>query len=311
MSAYLFVHFREKATPDGEQIYFGVSRDGCHWKAVNEGRPVLWSYLGEKGVRDPVVFRHEKGNYFIIATDLSLAYSLKYKYHGSWHEVSQRGSQCLSLWESDDLLHFKPQRMLDFSGYGFGCMWAPDVIRPSGSREYILHWSSPIPGNPSKKAIFYALTRDFVTFSAPGILYEKEDSSVIDSALYEQDGTFYLFVKSEAHPETIIMLRSRDPLGPFERISRFDEEMSKLDQGKYEAPAAFRLPDGRWCLLLDYYGVPGKGQGYVPFVAETLESGAFIRSNAGFSFPYGFKHGTVLEISEETCSALESLVLDD
>ena len=71
MSAYLFVHFREKATPDGEQIYFGVSRDGCHWKAVNEGRPVLWSYLGEKGVRDPVVFRHENGNYFIIATDLT------------------------------------------------------------------------------------------------------------------------------------------------------------------------------------------------------------------------------------------------
>ncbi|MEZ7873149.1 MAG: 1,4-beta-xylanase, partial [Eubacteriales bacterium] len=118
-------------------------------------------------------------------------------------------------------------------------------------------------------------------------------------------------VKSEAHPETIIMLRSRDPLGPFERISRFDEEMNKLEQGKYEAPAAFRLPDGRWCLLLDYYGVPGKGQGYVPFVAESLDSGAFIRSGGGFSFPYGFKHGTVLEISEETCQALESLVLDD
>ena len=89
------------------------------------------------------------------------------------------------------------------------------------------------------------------------------------------------------------------------------DEMSKLDQGKYEAPAAFRLPEGRWCLLLDYYGVPGKGQGYVPFVAETLESGAFIRSDAGFSFPYGFKHGTVLVISDETCSALESLVIDD
>ena len=26
--AYLFVHFREKTTPDGEQVYFGVSRDG-------------------------------------------------------------------------------------------------------------------------------------------------------------------------------------------------------------------------------------------------------------------------------------------
>ena len=35
--AYLFVHFREKTTPDGEQVYFGISRDGFHWEAVNEG----------------------------------------------------------------------------------------------------------------------------------------------------------------------------------------------------------------------------------------------------------------------------------
>ena len=36
--AYLFVHFREKTTPDGEQVYFGISRDDFHWEAVNDGR---------------------------------------------------------------------------------------------------------------------------------------------------------------------------------------------------------------------------------------------------------------------------------
>ena len=311
MSAYLFVHFREKPTPDGEQVYFGLSRDGFHWHAVKGGRPVLWSYLGEKGVRDATVFRHDDGTYYIIATDLSLAYSMKYKYHNSWHEVAHRGSQCLSLWASDDLVHFQPQRLLDFSGHGFGSLWAPDVIKPGASGAYILHWSSPIPGNPSKKAIYYALTEDFVSFSKPEILYEKEDASVIDSAMYEEDGAFYLFVKSEARPETIIMLKSASPTGPFERVSRFDEEMRKLDQGQYEAPTAFKLPDGRWCLLLDYYGVPGKGQGYVPFVAQTLDSGAFIRSEQDFSFPYGFKHGTVLKISEEVCRAIEGLADDE
>ena len=41
--AYLFVHFREKTTPDGEQVYFDISRDGFHWEAVNDGVPgVLW-----------------------------------------------------------------------------------------------------------------------------------------------------------------------------------------------------------------------------------------------------------------------------
>lgn len=37
--AYLFVHFREKTTPDGEQVYFGISRDDFHWEAVNDGAP--------------------------------------------------------------------------------------------------------------------------------------------------------------------------------------------------------------------------------------------------------------------------------
>ena len=45
--AYLFVHFREKTTPDGEQVYFGISRDGFHWEAVNDGAPVLWAYSGK------------------------------------------------------------------------------------------------------------------------------------------------------------------------------------------------------------------------------------------------------------------------
>lgn len=43
MQAYLFVHFRERRTPDGEQVYFGLSRDGFRWEAVNSGQPVLWS----------------------------------------------------------------------------------------------------------------------------------------------------------------------------------------------------------------------------------------------------------------------------
>ena len=60
MQAYLFVHFREKTTPDGEQVYFGVSKDGFNWEEVNGGAPVLWAYYGDKGVRDFTVVRMQK-----------------------------------------------------------------------------------------------------------------------------------------------------------------------------------------------------------------------------------------------------------
>ena len=46
MQAYLFVHFREKTTPDGEQVYIGVSKDGFNWEEVNGGAPVLWAFYG-------------------------------------------------------------------------------------------------------------------------------------------------------------------------------------------------------------------------------------------------------------------------
>ena len=58
--AYLFVHFREKTTPDGEQVYFSVSKDGFNWEELNQGKPVLWTFYGDKGVRDFTVTRCRK-----------------------------------------------------------------------------------------------------------------------------------------------------------------------------------------------------------------------------------------------------------
>lgn len=43
MQHYLFVHFREKTSPDGEQVHFAISRDGFHWQALNGGHPILSS----------------------------------------------------------------------------------------------------------------------------------------------------------------------------------------------------------------------------------------------------------------------------
>lgn len=63
MQHYLFVHFREKTSPDGEQVHFAVSRDGFHWQALNGGHPVLWAYYGDRGVRDMTIIRdHTSGN---------------------------------------------------------------------------------------------------------------------------------------------------------------------------------------------------------------------------------------------------------
>ena len=297
--AYLFVHFREKTTPDGEQVYFGLSRDGFCWEEVNAGSPVLWTYYGDKGVRDFTIVR-TKGKFYIIATDLSLSYGFRNQYHGSWEEISRNGSKCFSVWESEDLVNWSDQRLVRIGNENYGCLWAPDVIYDKEREEYMLHWSSSHSSNDyGPKGIYCCRTKDFVSFTEPEILYRKEDSGVIDSAIYEEDGFYYLFVKSEANPARIILLRSEHAGGPYIRIPAFDESMKEIEAGLYEAPTAVRLEDGKWGLFLDYYGVPGAGQGYVPFVADSLAGGGFVRSDKEFSFPYGFKHGTILKISDE------------
>lgn len=301
MDAYLFVHFREKATPDGEQVRLGVSKDGFHWEEVNHGDPILWAYYGDKGVRDFTITRCENtGKFVILATDLSLSYGMRNQYHGSWDEIGRNGSKNLSMWESKDLVNWSEQRLIRIGDEQFGCLWAPDIIYDRKNKDYVIHWSSSHASNDyGDKCIYYCRTTDFHTFTAPQILYRWENHDIIDSAMYEEEGYFYLFVKCSRNPSRILLLRASEITGPFERIEAFDDSMKQIEEGLYEAPTAVKLEDGRWCLFLDYYGVPGAGQGYVPFVAENLKDGQFIRSDADFSFPYGFKHGTILKITTE------------
>ena len=94
MQCYLFVHFRETTTPDGEQVYFSLSRDAFTWESLNNGQPVLWAYYGDHGVRDMTVVRdEERGQIHIFATDLSLSYGMRGKYNHSRKHITENGSK--------------------------------------------------------------------------------------------------------------------------------------------------------------------------------------------------------------------------
>ena len=300
MQHYLFVHFRETTTPEGEQVRFALSRDGFRWEALNGGQPVLWAYTGDHGVRDMTVIRDRyTGRFHIFATDLSLAYGMRGKYARSWENVGRHGSRCLAHWQSEDLVHWTEEELLPM-GEDFGCVWAPDVIFDEEAGDYLLHWSSSIRADDyAVKAIYCRRTRDFVHYSEPKLLYGVPGIGVIDSAMYREDGRYYLFVKRDGQPKAVVQLVSGRIEGPFEPVTAFDASKGLPDPQNYEAPTAVRLEDGRWCLFLDYYGVPGAGQGYVPFVADSLAGGHFVRSGEAFSFPYRFKHGTILTITPE------------
>lgn len=308
MKNYLFVHFRETTSPDGEQVYFAISRDGFEWEALNDGRPVLWAYYGERGVRDMTIMRDRlTGRFHIFATDLSLSYGMRGVYQHDWDNIRRHGSKSLAHWQSEDLLRWTEEELIPLGSEAFGCLWAPDMIYDPEHEDYVLHWSSAhISNDFGPMAIYYSRTKDFERFSASELLYRKEDGAVIDSAMYEEDGRYYMFLKSEGKHGRIILVAGDHVTGPFERVEAFDRAMLAIEENLYEAPTAVQLDDGRWCLFLDYYGVAGAGQGYVPFIASSLKEADFVRSDKAFSFPYSFKHGTILEISEEEFNRMKA-----
>ena len=125
---YLFAHFREKLTPDGEQIHLAVSKNGYDFTAVNDGNPVITCDKGEMGCRDIDVIRLKNNSFVFIATDLCIVNRMDENHDVNWADISSNGSKFISLWRSDDLVHFTPQELKYFGRDDFGCIWAPEIF---------------------------------------------------------------------------------------------------------------------------------------------------------------------------------------
>lgn len=303
--AYFFAHFKEKITPDGEQVYFSVSKDGLNWQLLNCGNPVLTAEKGEKGCRDIETVRLFDGSFAILTTDLSIAYRMDENYQVNWKEVNSTGSRCLRMWKSDDLINFSEERLLPIGTENFGCMWAPEVFRDDENEEFLIHWGSTVKeDNYSHMSIYCSVTKDFETFSEPKLFFTK-DNEILDTHIRKIDGVYHMFYKNADHPPMNMHATSDNLYGPYKHDKAFEEYMATLEKpGSYEAPTTLTLPDGRWCLMLDFFGCEKEKMGYVPFVSPKPGDSNFVMSKESFSFPYGFKHGGIIEISDEEYNRL-------
>lgn len=306
---YLFTHFKEKITPDGEQVYFGISRDGFNWEEVNGGNPVLTAQLGEKGCRDIEIVRLHTGGFVIVTTDLCVAYRYDENLNLDWKNINSTGSKCLRMWKTDDLVNFGEERLVHFGRDDFGCMWAPEVFFDEENEEYLIHWGSTVAETDFKHmSIYCSTTKDFETFSEPKLFFTK-DNEILDSHIRKFGDTYHLFYKNAEHPPMNMHATSKTLYGPYEHDAEFERYMHESieNPGSYEGPTSCVLADGRWCLFLDFFGCEKSKMGYVPFVSDEPGKAVFERMNEGFSFPYGYKHGGIIEITDEEYDRLKSL----
>ncbi len=298
MSAYLFAHFTE-TNEDKEFIWFAVSRDGLNWTDLGSDEPVLVSSKGTTGVRDPFIFYDEnREKYVIIATDLCTTKG------GNWHQYSHKGSRCLVVWESDDLMHWSEERLVEVGIDRAGCVWAPEAVYCREKESWFVFWASNVreKGRLSHKQMIYgAFTKDFVTFT-PAFKYIEAGTAVIDTNIVWDKGYYYRFSKDETHK--IITVERCKSLIPEEGES-FERLSCELLDGFFglEGPEAYQLSDGRWCLMADQYHTKG---GYLPMVCDELSEVDFRKIDEG-EYNMGKRrkrHGSVMKISDEKAEEL-------
>jgi len=300
---FLFSTFRDETTPMSEQIYMGISKDGRHWDALNGGNPVLVSDVGEKGVRDSFLLRsHDGHKVWLIATDLCVARN------SDWKRATHRGSRSIVVWESSDLVHWTKPRLAEVAPSDAGCVWAPEAIYDEDAGDYLVYWASTTASDHfSKQRIWATHTKDFLTFSTP-FMYVEKTNNVIDIDIVHDGNSYYRFTKDD-NTKCVLMETSKKLTGPWQPMPQFT-----AGQGKnFEGPACYRLPDAKnsqstvWCLLLDNVSDRiGRGAfGYMPFFSNDLATGQFTPAT-GFSFPYPFRHGSVLPITAAERERLEA-----
>ncbi|MEU4486843.1 family 43 glycosylhydrolase [Streptomyces purpurascens] len=300
LKGYMFSYFTGEGTSDGEQLYAALSKgnDPLHWRELNDGKPVLTSTLGEKGLRDPFIIRSPEGDKFYqIATDLRI-YG-----NGDWDASQRTGSKSIMVWESTDLVHWTNQRLVKVSPDSAGNTWAPEAFYDAERGEYVVFWASKLYDNADHSGdtynrMMYATTRDFYTFSEPKVWIDR-GYSVIDSTMIRHDGTYYRLSKDERNNSSstpnskfIFEEKSDSILNP--SWTAVAEGIGKGAMNAAEGPLVFKSnTEEKWYAFLDEFG----GRGYIPFETTDLDSGTWTPST-GYDLPAKPRHGTVLPVTQ-------------
>jgi len=338
-AGYLYAHFNEHATGgyDGiQQIFFGISKNGYDWSALNNNQFVAESSVGDHGVRDPYIIRSAEGDkFYMIATDLDIDFGAKYDGVQNWGKISSYGygSQNLVIWESTDLLNWSEPWLGNVgASIDANMTWAPEAIYDEATGEYLVFWSSRTLKS-SKDYIYVSKTRDFRTFTDAEVYSDYangNDSSGgtgvgnIDASIFKEGDKYYRLIKDER--DNHIILQSSEKLlaygddadsvtiggeqlpnrgSLFTRIVNNASNCLETFNGS-EGPTMFKFNDQEaWCILIDEYAV-SNARGYIPFITYDLDEPNSVKmpGNDTYIMPDAAKHGTVISITQEEYDAL-------
>jgi hypothetical protein len=285
-SVYLFSYFINNGE-DG--LHLAWSEDGLSWEALNNNQSFLKPEVGKgKLMRDPCLIQTPDGIFHMVWTL-------------SW------GEKGIGYARSADLMHWSEQEYLPVMEHETNALncWAPEIYYDHENREFIIFWSTTIPGRfpgtdgtgdgTYNHRMYYASSRDMQEFSETRLLYDPGFNS-IDGTMLKQDGLYLMFLKDEsARPvaqKNIRLARAASPAGPWSPASEpiYDKDWA-------EGPTIARVGD-RWILYFDRYTAHQFGA----MSSSDLEHWEDISDR--ISFPEGIRHGSILKVARANLDKL-------
>jgi GH43 family beta-xylosidase len=282
---YLFAYFVEVTQGRGDGLRLAHSHDGLHWGAIGGGGKVFMPpSVGGGSFRDPHVMRGPDGIYHLVWTTSCVP----------WAEancVQDRGfghatSPDLVTWSEADYV------TIDLE---VEHVWAPETYYDAASGEYMIFWSSPLDQTQGSDPhnIYYVLTEDFETFSAPAVLYSQPGRNFIDATIRADSGGYLMVLKDEADGQkNLRVLRSMKLFGD----GAWTSAPSAPITGNYAAEGpSFLERDGTLYVYFDKYGEGAYGALRASEGADLTAPSAWTDISSSVFFP-GVRHGTPIEV---------------
>lgn len=278
---YLFCYFTGNE-PENESVHFALSRDGYHFTALNGNKKIITQSLGKKCCRDPFIFRDENNSFHIIATDM--------RCYDGWNS-----NNSMVLWDSDDLVNWKNDRIIDFSQFpetkNADRVWAPQIIYDRYRGEYMIYWTHNNTDDDLDTITWYAYTKDFQNLSSPpAVLFNPRSRlCAIDADIIEKGGKYYLF-EADGEKNGICYAVSDRPSGPYTEAE--NNKVSVADTA-LEGNCIYKIEEtGKYVMIADKF----KDGGY--FMQESSDMINFTEVT-DFSLNHlKPRHGSMLNITE-------------
>ncbi len=277
---YLFSYFNG----NGDGLHLAYSEDGKTWQALGNDSVYLKPEIGkDKLMRDPSIVQDEEGIFHMVWTT------------GWWDQgIGYASSTDLKNWSAQQNIPV----MEKFEGTKNA--WAPELFYDRKDKTFYIFWASTVPGafpevptSESEKGLnhrmYYVTTRDFKTFNDTQLYFEP-GFSVIDCAILEKGGQYYMFLKNENSnpPEKNIRITVNGK--PFD----FPTEVSGPITGNYwaEGPAPLQVGDSVY-VYFDKY----TDKKYGAVRSADLQNWEDVSDQV--SFPQGIRHGTAFRVSRK------------